>query len=46
MSNKQPKQYRDAVTGQFVPKGYADNNPNTTVSITPKPKSPKRPKGK
>jgi|694.fasta_scaffold75288_1 hypothetical protein len=45
MVKPKPKQYRDAVTGQFVPKGYADNNPNTTVSITPKPKSSKRHKG-
>lgn len=42
--NKGSGNYRDAGTGQFVPKGYADRNLNTTVR-EPRP-APKPSKGK
>jgi len=32
-----PKNYRDAGSGQYVPKPYADKHPRTTVS-EPRPK--------
>ena len=32
------KRYRSAITGQFVKKDYANNNPKTTVSETVKKK--------
>ncbi len=36
-STPAPK-YRDADSGQYVPKKYADNHPNTTVKETVKKK--------
>lgn len=38
--SKSTGNYRDAGTGQYVPKGYADKHPKTTVReprATPKP---------
>ncbi|MDD3236678.1 MAG: hypothetical protein PHV37_01100 [Candidatus Gastranaerophilales bacterium] len=37
---KTTKQYRDADTGQYVTKSYADKNPKTTVSETSKHSKP------
>jgi len=37
---KVTKQYRDAGTGQYVKKSYADSHPKTTVSETVKPTKP------
>ncbi len=34
---KVAKQHRDAGTGQYVKKSYADSHPKTTVSETVKP---------
>jgi hypothetical protein len=35
--------HRDAVTGRFVPKWYADRHPDTTVSETSKPEEIEEP---
>lgn len=39
--------YRDAGSGEYVTKEYAEKHPKTTVKETDKtPKKPKKPKGK
>ncbi|EPX9363621.1 hypothetical protein ACK356_16795 [Aeromonas veronii] len=38
MAKKPAPKYRDAETGQYVPKKYADKHPSTTVKETDKPK--------
>ncbi|MCK5769478.1 hypothetical protein [Algiphilus sp.] len=39
MANKtQDKKYRDAGTGRYVTKKYADRHPGTTVGETPSPR--------
>ncbi|WP_421274101.1 MULTISPECIES: hypothetical protein [Aeromonas] len=38
MAKKPAPKYRDAETGQYVPKDYADKHPKTTVKETDKPK--------
>jgi len=39
------KQYRDAGTGRYVTKEYADKHPKTTISVT-NSKPPNKPKKK
>jgi hypothetical protein len=39
---KPPRNFRDAGSGEYVTKGYADKHPGTTVS-EPKPKPPSKP---
>jgi hypothetical protein len=42
-SSKPAPKYRDADSGQYVTKKYADNHPRTTVKETDKPKpAPKK----
>ena len=36
------KKYRDARTGRYVSKKYADTHPGTTVAETPKQRKKKR----
>ncbi|PZF73934.1 multidrug transporter [Taibaiella soli] len=43
-SSKPAPKYRDADTGQYTSKDYADKNPKTTVKETDKPKTPPKKK--
>lgn len=44
--SKTKTSYRNAITGEYVPKGYAKDNPKTTVKETDKIKKPVKKKGK